>query len=63
MRFDGPSVVWLALQKKAVVATERDDGRWEEWRTENASLDTKDLVIVDETISSFALSRRYGSLA
>jgi len=50
----------VALQKKSLVATERDDSRREEWRAENASLDAKDLVIVDETSTSFALTRRYG---
>lgn len=43
-----------------MVATERDDTRRKEWRAENASLDATRLVIVDETSTSVALTRRYG---
>ncbi len=49
----------MALQKKALVAAERDDARRQDWRTEQAALAADRLVVVDETSTSIALTRRY----
>lgn len=42
-----------------MVATERDDARRQRWRDETASLAADRLVVVDETSTSIALTRRY----
>jgi transposase len=50
----------LPSLKEPLVAAERDDALRAHRREENASLDARDLVIVDETGTSIALIRRYG---
>ena len=41
------------------MAAERDDARRQSWRTANAALAADRLVVVDETSTSIALTRRY----
>ncbi len=59
MRYAERSGVWAGALKKTVVATERDDTLRAQWREENAPLDADRLVVVDETSTSIALTRRY----
>jgi transposase len=49
----------LDLQKKTLGASERDAGAREAFRVQIATLDPEQVVAVDETASTIALTRRY----
>ena len=48
----------MAAQKKSLIATERDEAARAAWRDEVATLQSADLVFVDETSTHSALPRR-----
>ena len=54
----GAPTSWLATQKKSLVAAERDETARATWRLDASTLDSADLVFVDETSTHTALTRR-----
>ncbi len=54
----GAPTSWLATQKKSLVAAERDETARATWRLDASTLNSADLVFVDETSPHTALTRR-----
>ena len=54
----GAPTSWLATQKKSLVAAERDETARATWRLDASTLNSADLVFVDETSTHTALTRR-----
>jgi transposase len=46
-------------QKKSLIATERDEAARAAWRADAAALDPQDLVFLDETATTIAMTPRY----
>jgi transposase len=52
--------VGLDLEKKVLVASERDEVERRQWRTEVATRDAQQFVFVDESSTNITLTPRYG---
>jgi transposase len=50
----------LDLEKKVLVASERDEAERRQWRDEVADLDAQQFVFVDESSTNITLTPRYG---
>ena len=54
----GAAASGLAAQQKSLIAAERDEAARTAWRDEAAILDPADLIVIDETSTHTALTRR-----